>query len=326
MKVAVIGAGRVGGVHAAFLSGVVETLVIHDADERRAQALARKFGGTVAASAGEALETVDAAVIATPPATHARLVSEAIDLSRPVLCEKPLAETAAEAAALADHVAERGVFVEVGFQRRFDTGYAAARSAIRLGDVGRLHLLRFQSTEPGLPPSPKTNIFRNTAIHDFDLVRWLSGDEVASIYVRGADRSGNVFDPRLDPDTIVATMGLARGSLAVTTVSRLSPAGYDVRAEVLGSRDHLSVGQSARTPVRSAESLDRDSAGAPLWESWQTRFADAFRGQLAAFLAAVDGGPQQGATVADAVRAQLIAEAARQSMEHDAPVYLDPAG
>jgi myo-inositol 2-dehydrogenase/D-chiro-inositol 1-dehydrogenase len=220
-------------------------------------------------------------------------------------------------------VARRGVLVEVGFQRRFDAEYAAVQRAIREGKIGRLQLLRLHSAEPGREPSPRTNLFRNTAIHDFDLVRWLSGDEVVSIYVEGSRRSTTGFDHLLDPDTIVATMSLARGALAVATVTRLSRSGYDVRAEVLGGRDYVSIGWSDRTPVRSLESGSPRSTSAP-WDSWRSRFAPAFREELSAFLAAVDGGSPRGASIDDAVAAQRIAEAARCSMEERVPVSLDP--
>ena len=324
MRVALIGAGRVGEVHAAILAHLVDRLVVHDEDQQPAHGLAGKVGAIVVADPLEALAAVDAAVIATPPAAHASLVKAAAELSRPVLCEKPLAETAADAAELAEYLAERGVLVEVGFQRRFDAGYSVVRDAVRRGDVGRLHLLRLLSTETGLAPSPKTNIFRNTAIHDFDLVRWLSGEEVVSVYVQGADRSGDPFDRSLDPDTIVATMRLTGGALAVATVSRLSPLGYDVRAEVLGSRDHLCTGLGPSTPVHFVDGFTRAESEDHTWGSWRTRFAQAFHRELTAFLAAVGGEDPRGATPTDAVQAQRIAEAARLSMEQDAPVHLDP--
>jgi myo-inositol 2-dehydrogenase/D-chiro-inositol 1-dehydrogenase len=250
MRVAVIGAGRVGRLHAELLARSGHQVLICDNDARASDHLASEVGGTPGTSAADTLKLVEAAIIATPPDTHAELVRTATDLGVAVLCEKPVAETAAHAEELAAYVCRRGGLVQVGFQRRFDPGYGALRGAIQTGDVGTLHLLRLVSTEPGLAPSPKTNIFRNTAIHDFDLVRWLSGEEIASISVEGSVRSGGDLDKGVDPDTIIATMRLSRGALAVVTVSRLSPAGYDARAEVLGSRDHLCSGMGPQTPVR----------------------------------------------------------------------------
>ena len=171
MRVAVVGAGRMGRLHARLLANArpVSELVIADADADRAKVVAEGLGARIAPGPMEALECADAAVIATPVQTHAGLVKAAVGRGCPVLCEKPLAESLAAAIELADCVAGAGVLVKVGFQRRFDDGYRAARAAVAEGRLGRLYLMRLQATEPGRPPSPKTNLFRNTAIHDFDL-------------------------------------------------------------------------------------------------------------------------------------------------------------
>lgn len=322
MRVAVIGAGRMGHVQAAALASAeaVDEVVVADVDADRAKALAGELGALAASNPMDALESADAAVIATPPATHADLVRAAVDRGCPVLCEKPLTDSLAAATDLAEYVSAAGILVEVGFHRRFDHGYLAARSAVSEGRLGRLHLMRLQTTETGLPPSPKTNLLRNTAIHDFDLVRWLSGDEVVSVYAEGADRERRTFDPRFDPDTIVASLRLSGGAVAAVTVTRLSPGGYDVRAELVGSADHLAVGWTERTPVRTVE---HSGARADQWTSWQERFAAAYRTEVTAFLTAVAGGVRSGATVRDAVAAQRIADAARRSLGQGCRISLE---
>lgn len=324
MRVAVVGTGRMGQLHARLLANAkaASELVVADADVDRAKAVAEDLGAEVAPDPMGALESVDAAVIATPAETHAVLVKAAVRRGCPVLCEKPLAENLAAAIELADYVDGAGVLVKVGFQRRFDYGYRAARAAVTEGRLGRLYLMRLQMTEPGRPPSPRTNLFRNTAIHDFDLVRWLSGEEVLSVYVDGADRDRRVFDPRFDPDTIVASLRLTGGALAAVTVTRLSPLGYDVRAELVGSRDHVAVGWSERTPVRSLERNSRP-IGRERWSSWEARFDEAYRSEVTEFLDAVAGGADSGAGVRDAVEAHRIAEAARTSLEQGLPVTLE---
>jgi myo-inositol 2-dehydrogenase/D-chiro-inositol 1-dehydrogenase len=313
-----------GQLHARLLASAkaVSELVVADAEVDQAKAVAEALGAEVAPDPMDALESVDAAVIATPAETHAVLVKAAVGRGCPVLCEKPLAESLAAAIELADYVDAAGVLVKVGFQRRFDYGYRAARAAVTEGRLGRLYLMRLQATEPGRPSSPKTNLFRNTAIHDFDLVRWLSGEEVLSVYVDGADRDRRVFDPRFDPDTIVASLQLTGGVLAAVTVTRLSPLGYDVRAELVGSRDHVAMGWSERTPVRSVERNSRP-VGSERWSSWQARFEEAYRSELTGFLEAVAGGADCGAGVRDAVEAHRIAEAARKSLEQGLPVTLE---
>ena len=307
MNVAVIGVGRMGQLHARLLANdkAVSRLVLADADVDRAKAVASGLGVDAVPDPIQAFASVDAAVIATPVETHAVLVRAAVARGCGVLCEKPLAESLAAAIDLADAVDRAGVVVRVGFQRRFDDGYRAAQAAVRDGRLGRLYLLRLQTTEPGRPPSPRTNLFRNTAIHDFDLVRWLSGEEVLSVYVDGADREREIFDRRFDPDTIAASLRLTGGALASVTVTRLSPNGYDVRAELVGSRGDATV-----------------TGGREPWRSWETRFEAAYRNELAGFLQAVAGGADGGATIRDAVEAQRIAEAARTSLDQGAPVTM----
>ncbi len=313
-----------GQLHARLLASAkgVSELIVADADADRARAVAERLGACAVPDPMNALESVDAAVIATPAETHVVLVKTAVRHGCPVLCEKPFAESLAAASELADHVDNAGVLVKVGFQRRFDHGYRAARATVIEGGLGRLHLMRLQTTEPGLPPSPKTNLLRNTAIHEFDVARWLSGEEVVSVYVDGADRDRQVFDPRFDPDTVVASLRLTGGALAAVTVTRLSPLGYDVRAELVGSRDHVAVGWSDRTPVRSVERNSGASAD-QRWNSWQTRFEEAYRDEVAGFLAVVAGGADSGAGVRDAVEAHRIAEAARKSLRQGSPVTLE---
>jgi myo-inositol 2-dehydrogenase/D-chiro-inositol 1-dehydrogenase len=323
VRVAVVGAGRMGQLHARILASTkgVSKLVITDADLDQAKAVAEELAADAVPDPMDALDSVDAAVIATPAETHAVLVKAAVGRGCPVLCEKPLAESLDAAIELADYVERSGVLVRVGFQRRFDHGYRAARDAVIENRLGKLYLVRLQVTEPGRPPSPKTNLLRNTAIHDFDLVRWLSGEEVVSVYADGAQRNRSVFDPGFDPDTIVASLTLSAGALAAVTVSRLSPLGYDVRAELVGSRDHVAVGWGDRTPVRSLEVSSTVRAD-NTWSSWQLRFEEAYRDEVRGFLEAARGGADGGATVRDAVEAHRIAEAARISLQQRVPVTI----
>jgi myo-inositol 2-dehydrogenase/D-chiro-inositol 1-dehydrogenase len=313
MKVAVIGVGHMGRLHARHVAATpgVELLVV-DSDAERAHAVAQEFGGKVMIETSDALDVADAAVIATPQATHGAILRAGLARRRPMLCEKPIAGTLAETAALAAEVRLSGVPVQVGFQRRFDPAHVKARGIVASGGLGRLALITLVRTEPVAPSSPKTNLLRNTAVHDFDLVRWLSGCEVASIYAVGAQRGGGTFDPRLDPDTVLVSMRLSDGSLAHSTVSRLSPTGYDVRAELLGSEDHIVVGWDDRSPVRS---LDPEGApGLRPWPDWQERFEIAYRAEMQAFLAAASGREDVVVTVDDGLQAERIAEAAAESL------------
>lgn len=313
MKVAVIGVGLMGRLHARHLAAMpgVELFVV-DSDGARAKAVGEELRCTVMSETSDALQLADAVVIATPPATHAALLRAGLERRRPMLCEKPIASTLGETAMLAAEVRSSGVPVQVGFQRRFDPAHAKARALVASGGLGRLVLIRLARTEPVAPPSPKTNLLRNTAVHDFDLVRWLSGCEVVSVYTDGAQRIGGEFDPRVDPDSVVVSMRLSDGSLASSTVSRLSPMGYDVRAELLGSKDHIVVGWDDRAPLRS---LDRDIAPrVEPWPNWQERFGVAYLEEMRAFLRAAKGTAEVLVTVDDGLQAERIAEAAADSL------------
>ena len=313
-----------GSLHARLLSEAtgVDSLIFADRDVARAHQAAADFDGLALSDPLVALDAADAVIVATAPDSHAELVTAAIERGRPVMCEKPLAPSVAQAMTLAQRVEEAGVPVQVGFHRRFDPDLLAARSLIEEGRVGQLHLLRLMGTEPILPSSILTNLFRNTAVHDFDLVRWLSGDEITSVFAEAASRHGGPFDPRLDPDTITVTLKLRSGALGLISISRLSPLGYDVRAEVLGSKDHVSIGWTARSPIHALE-----TSGMPLqpgiWKTWQDRFVDAYRAELGAFLAVAAGQRPVPVTVHDAVAAQQIAEAARRSAETGLPISMD---
>jgi myo-inositol 2-dehydrogenase/D-chiro-inositol 1-dehydrogenase len=182
--------------------------------------------------------------------------------------------------------------------------------------------MRLHGTEPTTPRSDRTNLFRNTAIHDFDLIRWLSGAEVESVYVEGSDRERGLFDRGLDPDTIVATVRLCDGSLGAVTITRLSPHGYDVRAELVGSLDHIVVGWTERTPIRLLEP-DAPPIVPDAWRTWQARFEEAYRRELEAFLAAARGVTGVAVTVRDGVEAQRIAEAAHRSLIDGRKVMLE---
>lgn len=324
MKVAIIGTGRMGSLHASLLRQMtdVDQLLLVDQDLATARRAATTVGGVALDDPRAALDVADAAIVATHPDSHAEFVQAAVERGRPVLCEKPLAPDVSQATTLARRVERSGIPVQVGLHRRFDPGLVAARSLIEHGSLGRLQLIRLEGTEPGLPPSELTNIFRNTAVHDFDLVRWLSGDEVTSVFAAGARREGGSFDPKLDPDTIVVTLQLSRGTLGVVSVSRLSPLGYDVRAELLGSTDHVSIGWTDRSPIHAVE-----RPGEPLrpdaWRTWQQRFEDAYRAELTAFLEVAAGRRSVPVTMQDAIAAQRIGEAARRSMEAGLPVALE---
>jgi myo-inositol 2-dehydrogenase / D-chiro-inositol 1-dehydrogenase len=329
MRIAVIGCGRMGGTHArllAELAGVDEVLVC-DADGGRAAVVAHEAGGR-AVDHERALAEADAIVVATPADRHAQTVEAAIARGLPVLCEKPLTEDLAGSLALVSRAEEAEAHVQVGFHRRHDPGFVALRRSLGDGSAGRMHLLRLTAFDPLINALPDAEwpereaapIFLHSSIHDFDFVRWISGDEVSEVSAAGSRRNGTrPADPR-QIETAVVTMRLAGGPLAVLEATWLHPAGYDSRVEILAERLHLSAGLSPATPARH---LDwPDAAGDP-WIGYLERYEAAYRAELAAFLAAAKGMQPAASSARDGLEALRIAIAATRSVVERRTVRLD---
>jgi myo-inositol 2-dehydrogenase/D-chiro-inositol 1-dehydrogenase len=323
MRIAVLGVGRMGALHATILSEHprVSRLVLADADRGRASALAAQLEAE-ARDPADALRGADAVIIATPPEHHATAVEAAVDAGVPALCEKPLAADLEETIRLTERVEDAGAVLQVGFQRRFDPGYAEARRLVASGELGRVHLLRLAAHDPLVARDPASDLFRDSSIHDFDLLRWLTGAEVEMVYADGADRGPAAFDRRANPDTAAAIMRLSSGALATFGATRLNPLGYDVRTELLGSRDSVVVGLGPRTPQRS---LDAEHGWWPLegaWNDYLVRFEPAYRAELDAFLAVAAGERPSPVTARDGLEAMRIAVAATASVREQRAVGL----
>ena len=331
MKVAVIGVGRMGRLHAELLAdlpGVTE-LLLADSDEMRAAGLAtelRARGLDVEAAIGEA----DAVVVATPPEWHATQVTAAMAAGRPVLCEKPLGSDLAETLSLARAVEQSNAVVQVGFQRRFDAGFRAAADRMLSGELGELNLMRLAAHDPPyaeaatpdqLRPLDTAPLFRDSSIHDFDVVRWLSGDEVSEVHAEGIGRDRSRPSDAAALATAVVTMRLARGGLAVLDATLLHALGYDVRAELFGSRDAVTVGLARRSPLHHLE----PDAPQPehTWQGYLERFRDAYREELRTFLGVAAGERPSPVTARDGVEAMRIAVAATRSFVERRRVSLD---
>lgn len=332
MRVAVIGAGSMGGMHASLLGAMdVDELLVVDADTERASTVATEAGGR-AVSPEAALAVADAIVVATPPETHATVVEAAMARGLPVLCEKPLTADLPSSVELTRRVEREGAHVEMGFQRRHDAGFAAGRQAVADGTAGRIQLLRMTAFDPRIAERPVSDwpggdaapLFLHSSTHDFDFVRWLTGEEVVEVSADGSRRD----DPRPpDPrgiETAVVSMRLAGGGLAVLEASWLHPSGYDVRAELLADGAHLTMGLSVRTPARHLDWVIPDDAEKPAaWSGYLERFEPAYRAELAAFLAACRGERPPASSARDGLEAMRIAVAATRAYSERRSVRLD---
>lgn len=328
MRIGLLGTGRIGSFHAGVLARhpSVRELVVADADPERAAAVATRTGARAAATADEVFEAgVDAVVIASATSAHAALIGRAARAGLPAFCEKPVALDLPGTLDALRAVERAGTVLQLGFMRRFDAGYLAARAAVREGALGRLHTVRTVTSDPEPPPAAylplSGGLFRDCLIHDFDMVRWVTGREVVRVYATGADAGPGMFRAAGDVDTAAALLTLDDGTLVTSTATRCNGAGYDVRMELAGERDQLAVGLDERTPLTPAER--RGSGDAKPWPGFLERFAPAYEAELDAFVRLVRGEGRNPCDGTEALHALRIAEACERSRRQGRPV--DPA-
>ncbi|MEV7159053.1 Gfo/Idh/MocA family oxidoreductase [Streptomyces misionensis] len=328
MRIGILGLGRIGAFHAETLSAldVVTSLVVADPLADAAKAAAERFGAEIADSPEALLAAgVDGLVVAAATDAHPALIRAGVQAGVPVFCEKPVARTMAEAVAVRDTVRDGAVPVQIGFNRRFDAGFAAAREAVRAGELGPLHTVRCTTLDPAPPPAAyiaaSGGIFRDCSVHDFDVIRWVTGREVTEVYAVGGNRGAGYIGEAGDADTTGALLTLDDGTLAVVSNSRHNGRGYDVRMELHGFTDALAVGLDDKLPLHSAEAGVSFPAGPP-HDFFMDRFTAAYRAELAAFTEVVAGDRPSPCTVEDALEAGWIAEACTLSRREHRPVPL----
>ena len=313
------GAGRIGAIHAANIARhpAARLQAIIDVDRAAAEQLASRHG-VAAGSQEEALAdpSIDAVVIASSTNTHAELVEAAASAGKAVFCEKPLDLDRRRAEACLAVVAECGVPLMLGFNRRFDPHFARLERQLRDGRIGRLELLAITSRDPTPPPLAYVRVsgglFRDMMIHDFDMTRWLLGEEPVEVFAA----AGVLVDPAIgaagDVDTAVVTLRTPSGALCQISNSRRAVYGYDQRIEILGSKGMLTAGNVAESTVTLA-GAEGIVAEKPL-PFFLERYAEAYRLELAHFIDALTHGtpPQPGG--ADGVKALVLADAALESL------------
>lgn len=332
MRIGLIGTGRIGTFHAEVLSRhlAVDSLLVADADPERAAVAATRTGASAvpvdAMFTGEGRDLPDALVICSATAAHASLIARAARAGLPVFCEKPIAlDLPGTLGALAE-VEAAGSVLQLGFMRRFDTGYGEARAAVREGRLGRLHTVRALTSDPAPPPADylplSGGLYRDCLVHDFDILRWVTGREVSEVYATGSDAGPAMFRAAGDVDTAAALLTLDDGTLAAATATRCNGAGYDVRMELAGELDQIAVGLDDRTPLTSAEP---EGPGAPAkpWPGFLERFAPAYEAELDAFLRVARGELANPCDGREALHALRIAEACEISRRERRPVAME---
>jgi len=333
LTLGLVGVGRIGAMHARTLAGLQRDLqeqgttvdlVLTDVATEHAQRVAGELGAAFVPTVDALVERrPDALVIATGTSTHPELIRMGVEAGIPVFCEKPVAMDVATSLPVLEHVRAHGGTVMIGHQRRFDAGYLEARRAYAAGELGWIHSFRAVTCDMAPPPvaflATSGGLFRDCSVHDFDILRWLTGQEVVEVYARGSNNGDPAIGAVGDVDTALALVTLADGTVGTVSASRYNGAGHDVRLEIQGSRDSLLVGLDGATALRSAEPGVTFPPGPP-HRTFAERFAAAYRAELVAFLELVRGERSNPCTPEDAVAAARVADAAQESLATGRPV------
>lgn len=327
--IGVIGLGRIGAFHTETLAGLdgIDGLVITDERADVTAAVAAKHGATAVGSVEELLASgIDGVVVAAATPAHAELTLAAVERGIPTFCEKPIASTAAESARVAETITRTGIPVQVGYQRRFDAAFAAAKAAVDNGSLGIVHTVRSTTMDPTPPPldyiKGSGGIFRDCAVHDFDVVRWITGQQAVEVYATGSVQGDPLFAEYGDVDTAAVVVRFDGGALGVISNARYNARGYDCRLEIHGFDDSVAAGWDQGAPLRNVDP-DNEFPTGPAHNFFMDRFTEAFRTELAGFVDVANGGPVRGATVADAVEVAWLAEAATESLRRGTPVRIE---
>ncbi|MET0965070.1 MAG: Gfo/Idh/MocA family oxidoreductase [Nakamurella sp.] len=329
MRLGLIGLGRIGAFHADTLSTLpgVDSLVVTDFVPAVTKTVAQKVGAEAADSPESLISSgVDGIIIAAATNAHTALIRAGVAAGIPVFCEKPLSGDLSEAAAIARYVNDSGAVVQIGYPRRFDPAYAAARAAVESGELGWVHTVRSTTLDPA--PAPRGyievsgGIFRDCSVHDFDTVRWVTGREVVEVYATGSAKGADFFAEFGDVATAQTLLTFDDGATAVVSNARYNAAGHDVRMEVHGTDDSVAAGWADFTPLRNLEPGASWPAGPPA-VFFMDRLASAFTAELTAFTEVVAGTRKSPCTVDDALAVAYIAEAATLSLQQHRPVQID---
>lgn len=328
LRIGLIGAGRIGAVRADALTNNLpqaRLVAISDAYPPAARQLAARLGSPevredwrdITADPG-----IDAVFVCTPTSTHSEIMTTSADAGKHLFVEKPIALDMSQVESALAAVDRAGVLLQVGFNRRWDPTFSRVRQAVLDGTIGEIHLLHIISRDPAPPPLSYVvtsgGLFADMTIHDFDMARYLVGNEVTSVYARGAVRISPEIRDAGDIDTAMIMLTFENGVLGTIENSRQAVYGYDQRAELLGSLGGISTGNiyPNQVIVSTASDVRRDL---PL-NFFMQRYAESYVIETRAFIDAVLAGRMPSPTGADGRAALQIAIAARESLLTGQPV------
>lgn len=331
LKIGIIGAGRIGKVHSESITyHVKDAVVAAIADpfmSEETKAWAENLGiPAISKDYHDILNdpAIDAVLICSSTDTHADISIEAIKAGKHVFCEKPISQDLAKIKEVMETLKGSNVKYQVGFNRRFDHNFEAVRAAVADGKIGDVHIVKITSRDPDAPPLEYVRVsggmFLDMTIHDFDMVRYLSGSDVEEIYANGTCLVNPAIANEGDIDTAIITMKLKNGALAVIDNSRKADYGYDQRAEVFGSK-----GQVAVTNDAGSTAVISTNAGVtgekPLY-FFLERYMASFSKEVSLFVQACINDTAVPVDINDGLQPVLIAKAAKKSLDEGRPVKL----
>ena len=318
MDVAIFGAGRIGKIHAGNIvrQPGVRLKAVVDPDAAAAQALASQYGASVGSVEGVFSDaSIRVVAIASSTDTHADFILRSAAAGKAIFCEKPVDLSLGRARECAAAVKRSGVRCMIGFQRRFDPTFAAAKARLDAGEIGTPEQLVVTSRDPGAPPleylKRSGGIFKDMLIHDFDVFRWILGDEAETVYATGSVMTDPDVAKADDVDVTAVAIRTKSGKLALINTNRRAAYGYDQRFEVLGSKGMLQAGNHRPTEVVA---WDEHGVSADKPEHFfLERYRVAYASEMAHFFEALASGEPMRTTIDDGVRALELAEAATTS-------------
>jgi len=318
MKFGVIGAGRIGKIHGGNIAARGDTRVAYvaDADVAAAKALADSTGAQ-AASVEEIIDShaVDAVAICSPTDTHADLIERAARAGKAIFCEKPIDLDANRIRKCLEVVRSAGATLMIGFNRRFDPNFATLRKRVAEGAIGKLEIVSITSRDPGPPPpsyiARSGGLFRDMMIHDFDMARFLLGEEPVAVSAMGSALVDKSIGEAGDIDTAIVIMETKSGKVAQISNSRRASYGYDQRVEAHGEKGMIHAGNVRETTLEmaGAEGFRRDK----ILNFFLDRYDAAYKIELDAFISAVKSGGKPRPDGEDGLKANILADAAYQS-------------
>ncbi|MER8545926.1 inositol 2-dehydrogenase [Mesorhizobium sp. M0684] len=328
LRFALLGAGRIGKVHARAVGSNPQArlVAVADAFEKAATDLASAYDAEVRSiDAIEKAGDIDAVVICTPTDTHADLIERFAKAGKAIFCEKPIDLDAGRVEQCLAVVDKAGATLMVGFNRRFDPHFAAVRKAIDDGAIGTVEMVTITSRDPGPPPldyiGRSGGIFRDMTIHDFDMARFLLGEEPVAVSAHASVLVDKKIGEAGDFDSVSVILETASGKQCVISNSRRATYGYDQRIEVHGSKGMIAA--ENQRPVSIELANEKGYTRPPLHDFFMTRYLDAYANEIAAFIAAATSGKKATPSGKDGLVALRLADAALKSAKEGKTVRLD---